>query len=139
MPAGHVGSSHFHPPLVLAHWTSPTGLIPVLTITSPITMLPLTSQSTLTRCHTLSSFLLALPPPCPNTDLCCNFVLSSSVSLPHIQSCLVREVWRCHLRDYPDQHFVNSLLHIIDFSANLSFTGPHLAQSCHNLKSANNP
>ena len=50
----------------------------------------------------------------------------------------MREAWRYHLRDYPDQRFVNSLLHIIDFGANLGFTGPHLAQSCCNLKSANN-
>ena len=62
--AGRVGSCHFSPPLVLAHKTSPTGLIPVPTI-SPIPMLPLTSQSTPTCCCTLSSFLLALPPPSP--------------------------------------------------------------------------
>ena len=54
-----------------------------------------------------------------------------------MQSCLVRETWRHHLRDYPDQHFVNSLLYIIDFGANLGFIGPHLMQSCRNLKSAN--
>ena len=61
-PAGRAGSCHFGPPLVLTRRTSPTGLIPVPTI-SPFPMLPLTSQSTPTCCRTLSSFLLALPPP----------------------------------------------------------------------------
>ena len=78
------------------------------------------------------------PPPRPNTDPRCNSVPSSSANLPRVQSRLVREAWRYHLRDYPDQRFVNSLLHIIDFGANLGFTRPHLAQSCRNLKSANN-
>jgi Reverse transcriptase (RNA-dependent DNA polymerase) len=59
------------------------------------------------------------------------------VGLPRVQSRLVRDAWQYYLRDYPDQHFVNSLLHIIDFGADLGFTGTHLAQSCRNLKSAN--
>ena len=59
MPVGWVGSCHFCLPLIFACRTSPTSLIPVLTISSPITVLPLTSQFTLTCCHTLNSFLLA--------------------------------------------------------------------------------
>jgi hypothetical protein len=59
------------------------------------------------------------------------------VDLSHVQSPLVKGAWQFYLRDYSDQHFVKSLLHIIEFGANLGFAGTHLAQSCRNRKSAN--
>jgi len=49
---------------------------------------------------------------------------------------LVRGTWEYFLEDYPNQSLVNSLLHIIDFGANLGFNGSLCKQSCHNLKSA---
>jgi hypothetical protein len=53
-----------------------------------------------------------------------------------VTSPLVKEAWNFYLKDYPDQPFVSSLMHIIEFGANLGFSGTHHAQSCRNLKSA---
>jgi hypothetical protein len=79
-PAGRAGSCHFSPPLVLARRTSLTGLIPVLTIIRPIAALPSTSQSSPTRCHTLSSSLLALRPPLALTPT------RAVIPSPHLRS-----------------------------------------------------
>jgi hypothetical protein len=39
------------------------------------------------------------------------------------------------LKYYPNKQFVKSLLHIIEFGANIGFSGNHREQPCHNLKS----
>ena len=97
--------------------------------------------------HDLSVSINALPyselflpgpplPPCPNMDPCCNIAPPSTSSLPCVSSMLVKAAWAYHLRDYPDKKFVDSIMHIIDFGANIGFSGTHCEQSCCNLKSA---
>jgi hypothetical protein len=50
---------------------------------------------------------------------------------------LNQEAWVYFLRDYPDADFVCSLLHIIDFGANIGFDGDCTASyTANNLKSA---
>ena len=44
--------------------------------------------------------------------------------------------WEQFLAAYPDCIFVQSLLHIIQFGANVSFVGPSQIQICKNLRSA---
>ena len=49
---------------------------------------------------------------------------------------LKRAAWDFHLADYPDRHFVRSLLHIIDFGCSIGFSGEEKLQISPNLKSA---
>ena len=49
---------------------------------------------------------------------------------------LYRPAWEFYLADYPDRNFLKSLLHIIQFGANIGFIGAHHPQQCKNLRSA---
>ncbi|KAL7278212.1 hypothetical protein ACG7TL_008187 [Trametes sanguinea] len=76
------------------------------------------------------------PPARPNTDPRCNSHLLRSGDSRPANSSLQRDVWAAYLTDYPDQHFVSSLLHIIDFGAALGFIGSAKSQDCRNLTTA---
>ena len=76
------------------------------------------------------------PPPRPNTDPRCNIAPHCIKGLPRVSSTLVRSAWEYHLKDYPDKTFVDSIMHIIDFGADIGFSGTHYEQSCRNLRSA---
>ena len=78
------------------------------------------------------------PPPRPNTDPRCNRAPPRPSCLPHITTPLIRKAWAFHLRDYPDQSFVKSLLHIIEHGALLGFYADDHPQICKNLISCNN-
>ncbi|KAJ7144446.1 hypothetical protein C8R44DRAFT_846238 [Mycena epipterygia] len=77
------------------------------------------------------------PLPRPNSDPRINRVPPDADTLPSIPSSLNRDAWEFFLRDYPDRIFVQSILHIIDHGANISFTGNRLvSQTSRNLPSA---
>lgn len=48
----------------------------------------------------------------------------------------MRDSWAHFLQDYPDRHFVSSLLNIIERGANIGFSGPEVVRPSKNLKSA---
>ncbi|KAJ3748459.1 hypothetical protein DFH05DRAFT_1379300, partial [Lentinula detonsa] len=74
-----------------------------------------------------------LPPIRLNTDPQCNSYPYNN-SIMSISSVLNKAAWDHHLQDYPDQKFVNSLLHIICCGANIGFTGDCThPQCCKNL------
>ncbi|KAF5384159.1 hypothetical protein D9615_003180 [Tricholomella constricta] len=82
-------------------------------------------------------FAPGLPPLLrPNSDPRANTFRSSSPSPPPVPSRLVHDAWSFYLADYPDRTFVDSLLNIIQFGANIGFLGDNYEQSCKNLKSA---
>lgn len=96
------------------------------------------------------------PPPRPNTDPRCNTFLftpisgstsasfsnpplptsPNSFSPPRVSTPLVLDAWAFYLQDYPDRLFVSSLLHIIEFGANIGFVGPEIVRPCKDLTSA---
>nr|VWO98972.1 Dual O-methyltransferase/FAD-dependent monooxygenase CTB3 (Cercosporin toxin biosynthesis cluster protein 3) [Includes: O-methyltransferase (EC, FAD-dependent monooxygenase (EC ] [Ganoderma boninense] len=78
------------------------------------------------------------PPPRPNTIPRANIARRDSVtSAPRVHTQLNRDAWAYYLRDYPDSTFVEALLQIMDYGANIGFSGDRTAsQSSQNLRSA---
>ncbi|THU85554.1 hypothetical protein K435DRAFT_869171 [Dendrothele bispora CBS 962.96] len=77
------------------------------------------------------------PPPRPNTSPRANVTQDSPTTSHRVTSTLNRSAWEFFLSDYPDRQFVDTLLHIIDYGANIGFHGDRLqSQSSTNLSSA---
>lgn len=103
---------------------------------------PLKPLSPLPHSH-LFPPLSSLPPLRPNTDPRCNSFTPPLVSISpfnkpfqRVSTPLVRDSWAFYLQDYPDRGFVSSLLNIIDYGANIGFSGPEVVLPAKNLKSA---
>lgn len=79
---------------------------------------------------------LHVPPARPNTDPRCNTAPDSTVGLPRVKSSLNKDAWAFFLHDYPDPALTRALLHVIEFGANIGFSGNRQPQACSNLFSA---
>ncbi|THU77451.1 hypothetical protein K435DRAFT_877822 [Dendrothele bispora CBS 962.96] len=77
------------------------------------------------------------PPLRPNTSPRANIAQDSLTASHRVTSTLNHSAWKFFLSDYPDRQFVDTLLHIIDYGANIGFHGDrHQSQSSTNLSSA---
>ncbi len=78
------------------------------------------------------------PPLRPNTASRANAAHGlSSTGHTRVATHLQRSAWAYYLRDYPDPTFVQTLLHIIDYGANVGFLGDRaLSQASSNLSSS---
>ncbi|KAL1939199.1 hypothetical protein VTO73DRAFT_10240 [Trametes versicolor] len=75
------------------------------------------------------------PPPRPNTEPRAN--LAQVDTSTRVTTHLRQVAWAYHLRDYPDPAFVETILHIIDYGANVGFLGDRAtSQVSRNLSSA---
>ncbi|KAL1936893.1 hypothetical protein VTO73DRAFT_4842 [Trametes versicolor] len=75
------------------------------------------------------------PPRRPNTEPRANAAHEAETT--RVTTHLQRAAWEYHLRDYPDPAFVETLLRIIDYGADVGFLGDRaVSQGSRNLSSA---
>ena len=86
--------------------------------------------------HTTLFSPCCVPEPRPNTDPRANHPMYNTSSIP-VKSNLNLYAWQSYLCDYPDPLLTQTLSNIIQFGANIGFSGSrHLTQLCSNLQSA---
>lgn len=86
--------------------------------------------------HTTLFSPRCVPEPRPNTDPRANHPMYNTSSIP-VKSNLNLYAWQSYLCDYPDPLLTQTLSNIIQFGANIGFSGSrHLTQLCSNLQSA---
>jgi hypothetical protein len=96
---------------------------------------PLTPLSNLPFSHLFPPG--TLPPSRPNSAPRANRVpLIPLAASQRVSSTLVKDAWAFYLKEYPDPSFVSTILHIIEFGANIGYSGDLREQSCDNLRSA---
>lgn len=86
--------------------------------------------------HTTLFSPRCVPEPRPNTDPRANHPMYNTSSIP-VKSNLNLYAWQSYLCDYPNPLLTQTLSNIIQFGANIGFSGSrHLTQLCSNLQSA---